>query len=144
MSAFDGSDAELNVDSEASEENAGGTVPKASVLPFPKLGVTLRGFEQFIANAGGEEALRGLTTTQICETYIKGPDKETFSKKLSYCEVLQLHNDDNVGVASVFVSHAWKYEFLDVYDALKTQFPGNPEVVVWFDLFSNNQLGKCR
>jgi hypothetical protein len=44
--------------------------------------------------------------------------------------------------ANVFVSHAWKYKFLDVVDALKSHFNASEEmdsVVIWFDLFSNNQ-----
>ncbi|MFN9909593.1 MAG: hypothetical protein ACK56F_26330, partial [bacterium] len=41
--------------------------------------------------------------------------------------------------ANVFISHAWKYKFLDVVDALLHHFNDRPDIVVWFDLFSNNQ-----
>ena len=44
-----------------------------------------------------------------------------------------------VGLATVFTSHAWKYLFLDVIDALLYHFQDEPGIVVWFDLFSNNQ-----
>jgi tetratricopeptide (TPR) repeat protein len=44
-----------------------------------------------------------------------------------------------VGEAKVFISHAWKYEFLDVVDALMYHFKDEADIIVWFDLFSNNQ-----
>jgi hypothetical protein len=43
----------------------------------------------------------------------------------------------SVEVAKVFISHAWKYQFLDVISAIQNSF--DPETIVWFDLFSNNQ-----
>jgi hypothetical protein len=43
--------------------------------------------------------------------------------------------------ANVFVSHAWRYQFLEVIDALKSHFASEDlsKIVIWFDLFSNNQ-----
>jgi hypothetical protein len=42
--------------------------------------------------------------------------------------------------ATVFVSHAWQFLFLDVVDALQYHFEGGSEgVYLWFDLFSNDQ-----
>ena len=40
---------------------------------------------------------------------------------------------------TVFISHAWKYEFLHVLDALEDHFEDEPDTIIWFDLFSNNQ-----
>ena len=40
---------------------------------------------------------------------------------------------------TVFISHAWKYEFLHVLSALKDHFKDEPDTIIWFDLFSNNQ-----
>jgi hypothetical protein len=42
------------------------------------------------------------------------------------------------------LSHAWKYKFLDVVDTLKYYFMKEEQVepnkiILWFDLFSNNQ-----
>jgi hypothetical protein len=49
-------------------------------------------------------------------------------------------NDCNeVNAATVFISHAWKYTFLDVIDALVNHFQSTPDIIIWFDLFSNNQ-----
>lgn len=39
--------------------------------PFPKLGITLAGMNDFVTRIGGEETVKGLTTTQICELYVK-------------------------------------------------------------------------
>ena len=39
----------------------------------------------------------------------------------------------------MFISHAWKYNFLDLVDILLDHFKDKPDTVVWFDLFSNNQ-----
>jgi hypothetical protein len=40
---------------------------------------------------------------------------------------------------TVFISHAWKYKFLHVLSALKDHFKDEPDTIIWFDLFSNNQ-----
>ena len=39
----------------------------------------------------------------------------------------------------MFISHAWKYTFVEVVDALEHHFSTQPDIFIWFDLFSNNQ-----
>ena len=39
----------------------------------------------------------------------------------------------------MFISHAWKYQFLDVMDALRNYFRSEPNIIIWFDVFSVNQ-----
>jgi tetratricopeptide (TPR) repeat protein len=120
---------------------------------FPKIGVQFSVFKEFIASNGGRERFRGLTTTDVCNTIVK---PLTAVLQCSYCEFL-LHpipseDEDEEGgeegseiieavgeVASVFISHAWKYKFLDVVNALELHFKETPNIVIWFDLFSNNQ-----
>ena len=46
------------------------------VLPFPKDGVTLGTFHQFIVECGGRENVRGLTTTEVCEKFLMPMTKE--------------------------------------------------------------------
>jgi hypothetical protein len=41
----------------------------ASVLPFPKDGVKLSEFDNFIDNCGGVEVLQTLTTTDVNNTF---------------------------------------------------------------------------
>jgi tetratricopeptide (TPR) repeat protein len=107
-------------------------------LPFPKLGVRLDYLNQFINSFGGEAQFSKLTTTDVCEKFVK---PLTLKSQLSMCEFLQSQKSPMVGVANVFISHAWKYEFLEVVAALHTHFPPERanELVIWFDLFSNNQ-----
>lgn len=44
-------------------------------------------------------------------------------------------------IMSVRCSHAWRYKFLDVLDALQGRFESQQMMFLWFDLFSNNQHG---
>lgn len=104
--------------------------------PFPKLGVTLKAFQQFIDNCGGESKLVDLTTDQVKDRFLL---KRINNPKLSYCEYLQSKRDPGVGTPTVFISHAWAYKFLDVFGALKNYFKNDENVCIWFDLFSNNQ-----
>eukprot|EP01042_Synura_sphagnicola_P000244 gene244-252_t len=53
--------------------------------------------------------------------------------------MIKAAGDSDVKPAVVFISHAWKYIFLDVVEALQNHFRDEPDAVIWFDLFSNNQ-----
>ena len=118
---------------------ASSTVAIVNSLPFPKEGVRLSYFNDIIDSFGGRTALAGLTTTDVCNNFVK-PACEAL--KASYCDYLsqtQIKHSCPVGKATVFISHAWKYVFLDVVEALQYHFRDDPDVIVWFDLFSNNQ-----
>ena len=120
---------------------------------FPILGVRLNVFSRFIDESGGRDAFysnwsrlcnfwsclnesKSLTTTEVCTMFLK---PITGRKRQSYCEYLQEQNSPDVGEANVFISHAWKCGFLDVVDALQHHFSNEPDVFIWFDLFSINQ-----
>ena len=45
----------------------------------------------------------------------------------------------SVKKANVFISHAWKYNFLGVVDAINQHFKDETDVTIWFDVFSVNQ-----
>ena len=112
-----------------------------STRPIPLFGVNLQAFDDFVQQCGGREALDGLTTTQVNDHFLV---PKTQAKSSSYCTML-LENEETmlqVGKATVFISHAWKYRFLDVFDCIhyhlkETKHLG--EDFVWFDMFSNNQ-----
>lgn len=110
----------------------------AASLPFPVYGVTIQFFGQFIDDVcGGEGNIQEKTTKDICEEFIK---PMTNVQQRSLCEVLVRNEHLEVGVAEIFISHAWSCKFLDVYDALKYHFRDQIETTyLWFDLFSNNQ-----
>ena len=103
---------------------------------FPKQGVRLSYYNEFISNFGGRAAFEGLSTNDVCEKYIK---PTTAPYQSSFCELLQHVEHPAVGPAQVFISHAWKYRFLDVCDALLEHFQTQPDIIVWFDLFVVNQ-----
>ena len=68
---------------------------------------------------------------------------------LSYCQLLRQHaataspsplsSSDEVGAATVFISHAWKYNFLKFLVALEAKFKDQPGVRLWIDIFCHNQ-----
>ncbi len=103
---------------------------------FPKLGVKLSYLDEFIDKCGGQRKLKGLCTTDINEKFVKPMTEE---KKISLCGMLQDEKHGSVGHATIFVSHAWQYEFLNVVNALQYHLRETPHVVIWFDLFSINQ-----
>ena len=108
---------------------------------FPKHGVKVKFFCDFIENCGGKEALTGKTTTEVCEEFVK---PATLKAQASLCDLLRHCNHDAYGEkASVFISHAWRYNFLEVVSALQFQFREEVDTVVWFDLYSNNQHKAC-
>jgi hypothetical protein len=112
-------------------------VPDFDHTIFPKHGVALPYLEECIAQCGGRDALDGLTTTEMCEKFVK-PVTARFK-----CSLLDLMREAKHphfrAQADVFISHAWKFRFLDVVSALQHHFRDRPDIVIWFDLFSNNQ-----
>jgi hypothetical protein len=104
---------------------------------FPKDGVKLSTFDNFMMSFGGTDNFRGLTTAQVNQKFVL---PTTSYMQSSYCDYLKSkENCFDVGTAQVFISHAWKYQFLDVVEALKSHFRDNKDIFIWFDLFSNNQ-----
>lgn len=117
-------------------ENTADNVKSSVPLPFPKDGIKLSSLNDFYVACGGKDKLNGLTTTEVNEQFQK---HITADSQLSYCEYLKQQNSTSVGIASVFISHAWLYKFLDVMDALEWHFRHTPDIFIWYDLFSNNQ-----
>ena len=107
----------------------------------PRGGVRLSFFKEFISNPFWTPVqnydFNGKTTTSVCEDIVKLVTKQY---ECSLCDLLKaLNHSAYAETADVFISHAWKYTFLDVVDILEHHFEGNPDVVIWFDLFCNNQ-----
>ena len=119
--------------------------------PFPRAGISPAGLRSFIESCGGEGALRSLNTEAVCARFIL---PSCAGGARSYCEVLEDSAEGGVGTATVFVSHAWGYAFLDVCSALLAWSDrqegggdggggggggGGSPTFFWFDLFSNRQ-----
>lgn len=127
-----------------------------SFRPFPQLGIAMSAIDDFIQTVGGVSKLEGMTTTDVCVNYIIPMTKD---KNCSYCDqIIQQKTtkknpnnvnkslDKGINIANVFVSHAWKYNFLNVIETLRQsqqeeEKEGNNKQIFyfWFDLFSNNQ-----
>lgn len=134
--------------------NQQATADASTLLSFPKEGIRPEAFDFFINACGGRSKLLNLTTSEVCESYLLPFTK---SNQISYTELLQRESQTKnlVGIANVFISHAWRFEFLALVDALLTCFVDQTEplggqerrreneegkeVYLWFDLFSNNQ-----
>ena len=128
---------------------------KAPSLPFPKKGVKLSVLLKVVEENKGktfdcpvnhfnlsegtnQKAFENFTTTDVCELILKPIVRD---EQCSYCEYLENHGERHlVGVASVFISHAWKYTFVEVISALEYHFRNEPDIFIWFDLVSNNQI----
>ncbi len=103
---------------------------------FQKLGVQLSYLDEFVHKCGGRKKLKGLSIAEINEKFVKPMTEE---KKTSLCEMLQDEKHGSVGEATIFVSHAWQHDFLNIVNALQHHLRETPHVVIWFDLFSINQ-----
>ena len=137
------------------------TSAAVAATSFPRTGIRLNHFREFIEENGGVDAFQGLTTSDVCHRIVK---PLTQNKQCSYCDyitdkqhqALSQHNwwahtpgkgEPIVGVAQVFVSHAWAYTFLDIVEALEYHFrnksgnkkANNQAIFLWFDVFSVNQ-----
>jgi GTPase SAR1 family protein len=53
--------------------------------------------------------------------------------------MLKERGSEGVGPATVFISHVWRYRFVDIMSALESHFRDEPDTCIWLDLFSNNQ-----
>ncbi|KAJ3200442.1 Kinesin light chain 3 [Entophlyctis luteolus] len=113
--------------------------------PFSLLGVRLSYFSAFIKQHGGAKAFAGLTTKDVSTRFVK---PFTEAAQMSLCDTLLSSKKPSdrryVATATWFISHAWKFVFLDVVSALNDFFAkesGDHDPVVWFDLFSNSQHG---
>ena len=130
-------------------------IVNASSLPFETKGVHISVFKAFVKKHGGKQFLcendywdkskgsvmktfEEMTTTDVCEVLLK---PIVVADKSSYVDYLVEHEDASVvSKAQVFISHAWKYTFTDVVNAICNHFESKPDIFIWFDLFSNNQI----
>ncbi len=87
----------------------------AAPPPPPLRGVSLAGLHALAADAGGRAALAGWTTGRLKADFVLGAT----TTGVAYADVLAARRDGAalVGPATVFLSHAYAYEFLDALDA---------------------------
>ena len=102
------------------------------VADFPKHGVRVDYFNELVELiCGGRQNILDLTTADVCENIIK---PATENDLISYCDLLQQQNHPAYGsVATVFISHAWQYKFVEVVDALLYHFRDAPDTIVSYN-----------
>ncbi|ORY29236.1 TPR-like protein, partial [Rhizoclosmatium globosum] len=123
--------------------------PERAAMADPKTfsikGLPLSYIIELIVDWGGVAAIQDLTTTQICERFLKPITEQS---GLSLCAQLFLSNAQFKGNplvqdASWFISHAWQYKFTETIDSIlafaKTENLDPSTMIIWFDLFSNSQ-----
>eukprot|EP01041_Mallomonas_annulata_P003648 gene3648-7275_t len=131
-------DPSLLISYNSSNNSTKGVDKFSMTIPFPKTGVRLSVIREFIMDCGGESELIGLSIT---DTYTRFLKPLTYADGVSYCDYYRHYGSDsrNVSDANVFISQAWKYNFLEVVTTLELHFQNTPDIYIWFDLFSNNQ-----
>ena len=108
---------------------------------FPSVGLSLSALNSFIEECGGRKSFvhangNLMTTLDVVKKHIKPLTKRN---KCSYCMQLQRNGVIGVGTATIFISHAWLYNFLDLFDALMKYFAESPNTMLWLDVFTINQ-----
>ena len=112
------------------------TIPVADD-DFPMDGIPVNFLQEFINENGGDAAFEGLTTDDVKERFVV---PKTLATQLSMCAQLKQEGDARVETATWFVSHAWRYKFLDLVQALEHFFADKGvSTVIWLDVLSISQ-----
>jgi hypothetical protein len=78
---------------------------------FPLIGCSVKLIVDFVEEHGGKPAFHGLTTDDVKTRFVLS---ETAVTQQSLCQQLHERGDKRIGRPSFFVSHAWKYPFLNL------------------------------
>lgn len=111
-------------------------------MALPVLGLSIAALRAFVDSCGGDKGLHcsdgsRMTTSQVLQHFVL---PRTAASNLSYCELLRTKEPHSVATATVFISHAWRFEFFDVFEALERHFANTgADTFLWIDIFSNNQ-----
>ena len=120
--------------------------PSSSISPVLLAGLAPQGLHitavrKFISDYP-EIKDKNLTTSDINRTIVK---PETQGSCAPYLHKYMHKNDHSTKIpltapATVFVSHAWRYNFYSVVVDVMEQFAAeHPDAYFWFDLFTNDQ-----
>ena len=93
---------------------------------LPDLGLSLSALRAFVTSCGGDKGLRfpdgsRMATSQVLQHFVL---PRTADARLSYCDMLRATEPHGVAKATVFISHAWRFEFFAVFEALERHFSG--------------------
>ena len=107
-------------------------------LELSDIGVSLTAISDFVESCGGVKKLKGLTTLEVCEKYMK---PKTLNRRVAYTTYIKENKPKmNLQPANVYVCHTWSYQFIDVCDALVNTYNDEGDgISFWFDIFCYNQ-----
>lgn len=120
---------------------------------FPRSGLSLAEFNDFVSLCGGVEALRGKSTEDVCNQFIREFTKNSRSSYVSLLDAQAIAQGRETirSDASVFISHSWNYNFLEVFTTIKNHFCRRGDILIWMDIFcisqhydENNAFGQWR
>ena len=121
-------------------ENESNSSIGSRVSGFPALGVKVSYLKEFrdtvVKYCVRKGIKRDLTTAEVCQRIVK---PFTSATHLSLCEMLHNTNHAGIAEAQVFISQLWRYDFVDLVDALLDHFSDSLHTSVWIDVFSVNQ-----
>ena len=110
-------------------------------------GISVTAIRSFYDHHVKDKMKAGCTTGDVL-TIVKAITKTNSGAGIgqSYCQMLRTlsssspaHSSSEVGPATVFISHAWKYNFHEFLVALEAKFKDQPLARLWIDLFCQNQ-----
>lgn len=123
-----------------------GSVPTSVFVPGSD-GISVEAIRSFYDEYVDGKMKADCTTADILplvKSLTKGDG--TGGSGCSYCQWLKQNtaksspsSSDQVGSATVFISHAWKYSFYAFLLALEARFKGERGVRLWIDNFCHNQ-----
>jgi hypothetical protein len=87
------------------------------------IGGSINMLVSFVEENGGASAFEGLTTDDVKNQFIL---PATAKSQKSLCQQLHAMGDQRIGRPSWFVSHAWKYTFLQLLQVIGSR---NPECI---------------
>ena len=104
-------------------------------------GVSIQFIRHFVDSHKSSHEFSTFTTTDACKNIVLVETKE---RQCAYIDLFigkteQTEDWPYIAPATVFVSHAWKYNIVEVIDAMEQYEVLHPNSYFWFDLFINNQ-----
>lgn len=108
------------------------------------VGVSIGFLHRFIQKHQAAPNFHDFTTHHVVHDIII---KETAQHKCAYVDYLPGKTDAKgapyIGLATVYVSHAWKYLFADTIDVLEQYAREHPNTYFWMDVFVISQNAKA-
>lgn len=107
---------------------------KESLGPsIPRLGVKVSYLKEFVKRCGNSEAIQDNNVYEVFERFIR----PSLTVETSFCDVLQSEGPFFTGEAQIYISFAWKSNFLATIRAIEEHYASRMDTFIWMDIFSN-------